>query len=76
MRGKFGSSLLPLGGLWPRVTSQESMFPLVLGAEFLHRSLFGPSGDPPRLPLVGNQRILDPSRDGIVLINEAVLLMT
>jgi hypothetical protein len=30
MRGKFGSSLLPLGGLWPRVTAFERMFPLVL----------------------------------------------
>ena len=62
--------------LRPRVTSLERMFPLVLGAEFLHRSLFGPSGDPPWLPLVGSQRILHPPRDGLVLINEAVLPMT
>jgi len=52
------------------------MFPLVLGAEFLHRSLFDPSGDPPWLPLVGSQRILHPPRNGLVLIDEAVLPMT
>ncbi len=62
--------------LRPRVTSLERMFPLVLGAEFLHRSLFGPSGDPSWLPLVGSQRILHPPRDRLVLIDEAVLPMT
>ncbi len=85
MRGKFRFLLLPLGGHWPRVSSRERMFPLVLGANS-HSQPVRPLGgilsarggsDSVGLATADSRpEDLAPSPYGLVLIDEVVLPMT
>jgi len=75
MRGKFRFLLLPLGGDWPRVSSQERMFPLVLGVNS-HSQLVRPLGGILLATAGRRTEDLAPSPCGLVLIDEVVLPMT
>jgi len=73
--GKFGFSLLPLGGLRPQITSSERMFPLVLDVNSYIAACSTPPGI---LPALAGRKPKDvaPSQRRLVLIDEAVLSMT